>query len=159
MQDFIYFLQQPYAVWILIIPILEAKKLRHRVIKSISTGHRVLTVRTGVYTQVVWPQDQAQDSALDRLLVQHGILWFCGVEKTSKGSSNWPAECREGSLYDSWAGKEEQQILCPLPFGIFPTLSQQPSKQRAYMVPILQWNVFLLSFFLPDNGHPTSPFW
>lgn len=145
-------------MWILIIPILEAKKLRHRVIKSISTGHRVLTVRTGVYTQVVWPQDRAQDSALDCLLVQHGILRFCGVEKTSEGSSNWPAECREGSLYDSWAGKEEQQILCPLPFGIFPTLSQQPSKQRAYMVPILQWNVFLLSFFLP-NGHPTSPFW
>ena len=78
--------QQPHVVWILIIPILEAKKPRHRVIEP--TGHRRVTVRTGVFTRVVSdPSAEALSSALDHLLVQCGMLWFSGVRSLFKGAA------------------------------------------------------------------------
>ena len=101
--------QQPHVVWILIIPILEAKKPRHRVIES--TGHRGVTVRTGVFTRVVWPRCWAliKCPRQSSRAAWHSVIFWC--RKSFQGSSTPPAECREGSLYESWASAEEQQFF------------------------------------------------
>ena len=118
------FSQQPHVVWILIIPILEAKKPRRGVIES--TGHRGVTVRTGVFTRVVWPQCWAliQCPGQPSSAVWHSVIFWC--RKSSQGSSTPPAECREGSLYESWGSAEEQQFFCH-----FPASSLQVSQPKA----------------------------
>ena len=140
--------QQPHVVWILIIPILEAKKPRHRVIES--TGHRGVTVRTGVFTRVVWPQCQAliKCPGQSSRAMWHSVIFWC--RKSFQGSSTPPAECREGSLYESWASAEEQQFFCPLSCCIFPASSLQVSQPKACTVSTLQFSP-RACFYLRDT--------